>query len=117
MMTPNQTLIGRYKIIRPVGEGGMASVYLAHDLILDRDVAVKLVRFDMQDDASAVRRFQREALSATELVHPNIVSVYDIGEEHGMNYLVMEYVEGKDLKRYIKDEFPLPLPQVVFFFF
>lgn len=112
-MTPNQTLNGRYKIIRPVGEGGMASVYLAHDLILDRDVAVKLVRFDMQDDASAVRRFQREALSATELVHPNIVSVYDIGEEHGMNYLVMEYVEGKDLKRYIKDEFPLPLPQVV----
>ncbi|KRN95260.1 Stk1 family PASTA domain-containing Ser/Thr kinase [Pediococcus stilesii] len=112
-MTPNQTLNGRYKIIRSLGEGGMANVYLAHDLILDRDVAVKLVRFDMQDDLSAIKRFQREVLSTTELVHPNIVGVYDIGEEHGMNYLVMEYVEGTDLKQYIRDKFPIPLDQVV----
>ncbi|MEE6728733.1 Stk1 family PASTA domain-containing Ser/Thr kinase [Pediococcus pentosaceus] len=112
-MTPNQTLNGRYKIIRPLGEGGMANVYLAHDLILDRDVAVKLVRFDMQDDVSAIKRFQREALSTTELVHPNIVGVYDIGEEHGMNYLIMEYVEGQNLKQYIRDQFPIPLGQVV----
>jgi serine/threonine protein kinase len=112
-MTPNQTLNGRYKIIRSLGEGGMANIYLARDLILNRDVAVKLVRFDMQDDESAIKRFQREALSTTELVHPNIVSVYDIGEEHGMNYLVMEYVEGQDLKDYIKNYSPIPLSQVV----
>lgn len=112
-MTPNQTLNGRYKVIRSLGEGGMANVYLAHDLILDRDVAVKLIRIDLQDDSSALRRFQREALSTTELVHPNIVGVYDVGEDQGLNYLVMEYVSGENLKQYIRDKFPFPFPKVV----
>ncbi|AEV95316.1 Stk1 family PASTA domain-containing Ser/Thr kinase [Pediococcus claussenii] len=112
-MTPNQTLNGRYKVIRSLGEGGMANVYLAHDLILDRDVAVKLIRIDMQDDESALRRFQREALATTELVHPNIVGVYDIGEDHGLNYLVMEYVDGENLKQYIHDNFPLDFKQII----
>ena len=61
--------------------------FSAHDLILDRDVAVKVLRFDFQNDQTAIRRFQREALAATELVHPNIVSVYDVGEEDNMQYL------------------------------
>lgn len=112
-MTPNYTLSGRYRIIRSLGEGGMANVYLAHDLILDRDVAVKLLRLDLRDDPKTIKRFQREALATTELVHPHIVSLYDVGEENGMQYLVMEYVKGMDLKNYIKAHFPLPLQQVI----
>ena len=112
-MSPNQILNGRYKIIKSLGEGGMANVYLARDLILNRDVAVKIVRFDMRDDVRSIKRFQQEALSTTELVHPNIVGVYDIGEFQGINYLVMEYVEGTDLKQYIKKHFPIPLPTVI----
>ena len=92
----------RYKIIRLIGTGGMANVYLGHDLILDRDVAVKVLRFDFRDNEDALRRFQREALSATQLVHPNIVSVYDVDEENGLQYIVMEYVKGADLKKYIE---------------
>ncbi|TKP98743.1 serine/threonine protein kinase, partial [Enterococcus faecalis] len=75
---------GRYHIIGSIGSGGMANVYLAHDLILDRDVAVKVLRFAFQNDQAAIRRFQREALAAPELVHPNIVSVYEVGEEDGL---------------------------------
>jgi len=112
-MTPNYTLSGRYRIVRSLGEGGMANVYLAHDLILDRDVAVKLLRLDLRDDPKTIKRFQREALATTELVHPHIVSLYDVGEENGMQYLVMEYVKGMDLKNYIKERFPLPLQQVI----
>lgn len=74
-MTPNYTLSGRYRIVRSLGEGGMANVYLAHDLILDRDVAVKLLRLDLRDDPKTIKRFQREALATTELVHPHIVSL------------------------------------------
>lgn len=108
-----KTLSGRYKIIGNIGTGGMANVYLAHDLILDRDVAVKVLRFDFRDDQTAIRRFQREALAATELVHPNIVSVYDVGEDHGMQYIVMEYVKGMDLKQYIRENYPMDNHEVV----
>ncbi|MCA9766009.1 MAG: Stk1 family PASTA domain-containing Ser/Thr kinase [Carnobacterium sp.] len=105
-------LNGRYKIIGTVGGGGMAHVYLAHDLILDRDVAVKVLRYDFRDDQDTIRRFKREALAATELVHPNIVSVYDIGEEDDNQYIVMEYVKGMDLKKYIHTNFPIPYQKV-----
>ncbi|OJG56212.1 serine/threonine protein kinase [Enterococcus haemoperoxidus] len=104
---------GRYHIIGNIGSGGMANVFLAHDLILDRDVAVKVLRFDFQNDQAAIRRFQREALAATELVHPNIVSVYDVGEEDGLQYLVMEYVKGMDLKRFIQTQYPIPYAKIV----
>ena len=113
MIEIGKKLNGRYHIIGSIGSGGMANVYLAHDLILDRDVAVKVLRFDFQNDQAAIRRFQREALAATELVHPNIVSVYDVGEEDGLQYLVMEYVKGMDLKRYIQTHFPIPYSTVV----
>ncbi|NLR31307.1 Stk1 family PASTA domain-containing Ser/Thr kinase [Levilactobacillus tujiorum] len=112
-MRAGYTLNGRYRIVRALGEGGMANVYLAHDLILDRDVSVKLLRLDLRDDPGTVRRFQREALAATELVDDNIVQVYDVGEENGMQYLVMEYVEGTDLKAYIKRHFPIAYQEVI----
>lgn len=109
------TKIGeRYEIIGNIGSGGMANVYLARDLILNREVAIKVLRFDFQDDQNAIRRFQREALAATEMVHPNIVSVYDVGEENGMQYIVMEYVRGTDLKHYIRNYSPIPLDTVVY---
>ncbi|KAF1295242.1 serine/threonine protein kinase [Enterococcus sp. JM4C] len=113
MLEIGRKLNGRYKIIGNIGSGGMANVFLAHDLILDRDVAVKVLRFDFQNDTAAIRRFQREALAATELVHTNIVSVYDVGEEEGMQYLVMEYVKGMDLKRYIQTHYPIPYRTIV----
>lgn len=113
MIKPGRKINGRYRIIRNIGSGGMANVFLAKDLILERDVAVKVLRFDFQDDQVAIRRFQREALAASELVHPNIVGVYDVGEEDGMQFLVMEYVEGTDLKQYIKNNQPLPISDVV----
>ncbi|MCX4167931.1 Stk1 family PASTA domain-containing Ser/Thr kinase [Enterococcus casseliflavus] len=113
MIEIGKKINGRYKIIGNIGSGGMANVFLAHDLILDREVAIKVLRFDFQNDQSAIRRFQREALAATELVHPNIVTVYDIGEEDGMQFLVMEYVKGMDLKRYIQTHYPVPYLQIV----
>ncbi|MEY8445815.1 Stk1 family PASTA domain-containing Ser/Thr kinase [Enterococcus ratti] len=113
MIEPGKKLNGRYQITGNIGSGGMANVFLAHDLILDRDVAIKVLRFDFQNDQTAIRRFQREALAATELVHPNIVSVYDVGEEDNMQYLVMEYVKGMDLKRYIQTHYPVPYETAV----
>ncbi|WP_251546280.1 Stk1 family PASTA domain-containing Ser/Thr kinase [Limosilactobacillus caecicola] len=112
-MKPGYIIGNRYKIIRSLGEGGMANVYLAHDLVLDRDVSVKLLRLDLRDDPQTKKRFQREAMAATQLNDPNIVGVYDIGEEHGMQYMVMQYVEGTDLKKYIAQHYPIPLPQVL----
>ncbi|MFD1484357.1 Stk1 family PASTA domain-containing Ser/Thr kinase [Lacticaseibacillus baoqingensis] len=113
MIEPGFTLNERYQLKQTLGEGGMANVYLAHDLILDRDVAVKVLRLDLQNDPDAARRFQREAMATSELVHPNIVSIYDVGESHGQQYLVMEYVPGSDLKKYIVEHFPIPYQRVI----
>ena len=113
MIEPGTILNERYKLIKTLGEGGMANVYLARDLILDRDVAVKVLRLDLQNDPDTVRRFQREAIATSELVHPNIVSIYDVGESHGQQFLVMEYVKGSDLKHYIVEHFPIPYQRVV----
>ena len=108
-----QKINDRYQIIRTIGEGGMANVYLAHDLILDRDVAVKILRGDLADDEKFVRRFQREAIAASSLSHPNIVEMYDVGEDDGKYYIVMEYVEGKTLKNLIKKRGGLTIPEVI----
>ncbi|KRM99511.1 Stk1 family PASTA domain-containing Ser/Thr kinase [Loigolactobacillus rennini] len=113
MMEAGYKLDGRYRIIRSIGEGGMANVYLAQDLILNREVAIKVLRLDLQNDPDTIRRFRREELAATELVHPNIVVVYDVGEDNGLQYIVMEYVSGTDLKRYIADHYPIPYAEVV----
>lgn len=113
MVIKGQKINDRYQIIRTIGEGGMANVYLAHDTILDRDVAVKILRGDLADDEKFVRRFQREAISASSLSHPNIVEMYDVGEDDGQYYIVMEYVEGKTLKSLIKRRGALTLPEVI----
>lgn len=97
----------RYKVLELIGGGGMSNVYLAHDIILNRDVAIKVLRYDATNEEENMRRFQREALSATSLMHPNIVTIYDVGEDGDMHYIVMEYVKGKTLKQYIKEYAPL----------
>ncbi|PWT31210.1 Stk1 family PASTA domain-containing Ser/Thr kinase [Limosilactobacillus reuteri] len=112
-MNPGYEISHRYRIIRSLGEGGMANVYLAHDMVLDRDVSVKLLRLDLRDDPSTKRRFHREAMAATQLNDPHIVGIYDVGEDHGLQYMVMQYVKGTDLKAYIKKHYPIPLPQVI----
>lgn len=112
-MNPGYEIGHRYRIIRSLGEGGMANVYLAHDMVLDRDVSVKLLRLDLRDDPSTKRRFHREAMAATQLNDPHIVGIYDVSEDHGLQYMVMQYVKGTDLKAYIKKHYPIPLPQVI----
>ncbi|MQB96948.1 Stk1 family PASTA domain-containing Ser/Thr kinase [Limosilactobacillus reuteri] len=112
-MNPGYEIGHRYRIIRSLGEGGMANVYLAHDMVLDRDVSVKLLRLDLRDDPSTKRRFHREAMAATQLNDPHIVGIYDVGEDHGLQYMVMQYVKGTDLKAYIKKHYPIQLPQVI----
>lgn len=113
MIDINSKLSGRYIINQLVGSGGMANVYLARDLILDRDVAVKVLRFDFQDNQDAIRRFQREAMAASQLLHHNVVEVYDVDEEEGQQYIVMEYVKGNDLKTFIREKSPVSLELAV----
>ncbi|MFZ7946640.1 Stk1 family PASTA domain-containing Ser/Thr kinase [Neobacillus sp. 19] len=106
-MMIGKRLSGRYKILDMIGGGGMANVYLAHDMILDRDVAVKMLRLDFANDEEFIRRFHREAQSATSLAHPNIVNIFDVGEENDLYYIVMEFVDGQTLKQYIQQNSPL----------
>ena len=113
MITKGELINDRYQIIKTIGEGGMANVYLAYDTILERHVAVKVLRGDLATDEKFVRRFQREALSASSLAHPNIVEVYDVGEDNGIYYIVMEYIEGKHLKQILKKRGKLTLNEVV----
>ena len=113
MITKGQKINDRYEIIRSIGEGGMANVYLGYDTILDRNVAIKVLRGDMSNDEKFVRRFQREALSASSLAHPNIVEMYDVGEDDGLYYIVMEYIEGKTLKQLLKKRGTLTLSEAI----
>lgn len=113
MIIKGQKISDRYLIVRSIGEGGMANVYLAHDTILDRDVAIKVLRGDLSNDEKFVRRFQREALAASSLSHPNIVEMYDVGEDNGIYYIVMEYVEGKTLKQLVKKRGSLTLSEAL----
>ena len=113
VITKGQKINDRYQIIKTIGEGGMANVYLAYDTILERNVAVKVLRGDLATDEKFVRRFQREALSASSLSHPNIVEVYDVGEDNGIYYIVMEYIDGKHLKQLLKKRGKLSLNEVV----
>lgn len=100
----NTILGGRYKILEEVGKGGMAYVYKAHCNVLNRIVAVKVLRNDLEGGEEFVNRFKAEAQSAACLTHPNIVSIYDVGEEGDLYYIVMEYIEGITLKEYIKQK-------------
>ena len=113
MITKGQKINDRYEIVKSIGEGGMANVYLAHDVILDRDVAIKILRGDLAGDEKFVRRFQREALAASSLSHPNIVEMYDVGEDNGTYFIVMEYIEGQTLKQLIKKRGALTLSECI----
>ena len=113
MVTKGQKINDRYEIIKSIGEGGMANVYLAYDTILDRNVVIKVLSGYVENDEKFVRRFQREALSASSLSHPNIVAMYDVGEDDGLYYIVMEYVEGKTLKQLLKKRGSLTLSEAI----
>lgn len=113
MITKGQKINDRYEIIRAIGEGGMANVYLGYDTILDRNVAIKILRGDLSNDEKFVRRFQREALSASSLAHPNIVEMYDVGEDNGLYYIVMEYIDGKTIKQLLKKRGSLTISEAI----
>jgi serine/threonine-protein kinase len=103
----SQVFTGRYQIVRHLARGGMAEVYLARDLLLDRPVALKVLFPEFASDRSFVERFRREARAAANLNHPNIVSIYDWGEEDGTYFIVMEYVDGLTLRDVIRRQGPL----------
>ncbi|HZC29393.1 MAG TPA: serine/threonine-protein kinase, partial [Gaiellaceae bacterium] len=106
-------LVGRYRIVRRLGAGGMAVVELAHDLQLDRPVAIKLLGENLLGDADVRRRFVREARSAARLAHPNVVRVFDTGEAAGRPFIVMEYVAGASLAAVLHERGKLPPDEVV----
>lgn len=106
-MANNNLIAGRYEVYQHLGQGGMADVFLATDRILNRRVAIKILRAELSTDPKSVIRFEREAQAATALSHPNIVEIYDVGEYKGHHYIVMEYCPGKTLKKMIKDRGPL----------
>lgn len=108
-----QELGGRYEIIARIGGGGMAVVYKGHDRLLNRRVAVKVLRQQFVHDEDFIRRFRREAQSAASLSHPNVVSIYDVGQEGDVHYIVMEYVEGSNLNDIIKERAPLQPEETV----
>ena len=104
----NRTLDKRYTILEHIGGGGMADVYRAHDKLLDRFVAVKILRSQFANDEEFVTRFRREAQAAARLSHHNIVNMYDVGKDDEIHYIVMEYISGETLKERILRE-PLPI--------
>ena len=109
MNLEGRILGNRYEIIQKVGNGGMATVYKATDLVLKRYVAVKILRDEFTTDEEFIKRFETEAQSAAKLVHPNIVSIFDVGVDNGIYYIVMELIQGKTLKEIILEERgPLP---------
>lgn len=108
----NKTLDNRYTILEHVGGGGMADVYRAHDKLLDRSVAVKVLRSQFTNDEDFVTRFRREAQAAARLSHPNIVNIYDVGKDEDVYYIVMEYISGETLKQHIQNQ-PLSIESSV----
>lgn len=111
MQMEGKKLGGRYEIVSRVGGGGMAVVYKAKDLLLNRFVAIKVLSESLSNDSEFIRRFSREAQAAASLSHPNIVNVYDVGRDHYTHYIVMELVEGPTLKQYIQERGSLPVQE------
>ena len=94
-------LSGRYQVLSKIGAGGMADVYKAKDCMLNRYVAVKVLKKEYREDENFVKKFRSEAQAAAGLLNPNIVNVYDVGEDRGLYYMVMELVEGITMKEYV----------------
>lgn len=103
-----KVLEGRYEIVSELGGGGMARVYRGQDRLLNRNVTIKILREQYASDKEFLARFQREAQAVASLSHPNVVSIYDVGQEDDLHYLIMEYVEGRSLKDLISERAPLP---------
>ena len=117
LVLPEGLEIGhRYKVMRLLGIGGMGSVYRVHDLELDRDVALKLIRSDIAENASTLERFKREIQLSSRVTHRNVLRVYDLGEADGIKFLTMRYVEGEDLASVLKREGRLPIPRLLHIF-
>ncbi|HEX2172421.1 MAG TPA: protein kinase, partial [Dehalococcoidia bacterium] len=109
-MNSGLTLNGRYRIEREIGSGGMARVFRAADLMLGRTVAIKMLREPFADDPDFLQRFRQEARAAGSLSHPNIVTVYDVGADGGREYLVMQLIDGPDLKQLLRERGRFALP-------
>jgi len=109
---PPTVIAGRYRIETPLGSGGMAMTYLARDLVLDRPVAVKVLRLT-DSQATDLARFEREARAAAAVSHPNVVQVFDAGQDGDLRYIVMEWVDGGDLAHLIRERAPLPFEEAV----
>jgi len=103
---------GEYRIERLLGKGGMGQVFLAHDLTLEREVAIKVLPPDVSQDDQVVRRFQQEAKTAAKLDHPNIIPIYRVESEGGLNYFVMKYISGTSLEDLLDKKEPLPVPEI-----
>ena len=112
-MSTSPTQIGRYQVVRRIGSGGMGSVFLARDPELDRAVAIKLVKDDLTDDPELRERFSREARSAARLRHPNIITIFDIGEHEGRPFIAMEYLPGESLADIIRRQPAIELSRVL----
>jgi len=108
-----KVLAERYEIEEKIAEGGMARVYRGRDILLKRTIAIKVLKDQMTGDAAFIRRFEREAQSAAGLSHPHIVSIYDVGNEDGTYYMIMEYIDGQNLKEYIREKGRLPALEAV----
>lgn len=108
MSLEGKTIGNRYEILEKIGVGGMATVYKAKDNILKRNVAIKVLRDEFTTDEEFIKRFNTEAQSAASLTHPNIVSIYDVGHEENLYFIVMELIKGKTLKQIITEEGVLP---------
>lgn len=109
----SRLLSGRYELLEKIGDGGMAVVYKAKDKLLNRFIAVKILRPEFTKDAAFVENFKRESQAAAGLSHPNVVGVYDVGREGNINYIVMELIEGKTLNEIIKEEAPMDYRKVI----
>ena len=102
-MNRGDLLAKRYRLKKLIGQGGMADVYVAHDILLERDVAIKILRNELSNDAVSLLRFKHEAVAVSKLDHPNIIEIYDIGVHNSRQYIVMEYVDGQTLKELINE--------------
>ncbi len=109
----NKVLAGRYELFERVGEGGMSVVYKAKDKLLNRFVAIKILKPEFINDHKFIDSFRRESQAAASLSHPNIVNIYDVGREGNIHYIVMELIQGKTLSEYIKEQGPMPYPKVI----
>ena len=109
----SRILAGRYELLERIGSGGMAVVYKARCRLLNRFVAIKILKPDFIKDVKFIENFRRESQAAASLNHPNIVNVYDVGREGNIHYIVMEYIEGEPLSEVIEREAPLDYARVI----